>query len=72
MRICVKSYPEYFEKEKDGRKPFTARVLDGKDIIEITNTETDEKIERNITDITSYFNGQIFISFSKRFKNETA
>ena len=62
MKISVKSIPENFEKEKLGIKPCTVRTLDGKDVIEITNTETGEKHEGIITDI-SVWKGTIIISF---------
>lgn len=62
MRIIVKSYPENFIKEANGTKPCTLRCLDGKDTIEIINTETGDKITRTITDITCWKNNFI-ISF---------
>jgi hypothetical protein len=49
-------------KEKSGIKPCTLRKLDGADIIEITNTDTGEKIRRTITDITEW-KGELIISF---------
>ena len=64
MKIKVKSIPENFEKEKSGIKPCTIRKLDGNDIIEITNTDSGDKIERIITDITIW-KGEIIISFKK-------
>jgi len=65
-RIIAKSTPENFEKEKEGRKNNTVRVLDRYDInkmnifinidwrkfIQISNTETWEVFERVIRDIT--------------------
>ncbi len=65
MKIHVKSIPENWEKERDGCKPNTIRVLDGKDIIKITNTETGDIFERTITDITTW-KGQIIISFKPK------
>ena len=62
MIIEVKSIPENFEKEKLGIKPCTIRKLDGHDMLRIKNTETNEVIERIITDI-SYWDGRIIISF---------
>lgn len=67
MKLVVKSYPENFEKEKSGIKPCTVRKLDGDDIIEIINTETGEKIERTITDI-SFWKGEIIISFKEEIQ----
>jgi len=52
MKIECKSSPDNFYKEKLGSKTATIRVLDGKDVIEITNTETKEKIVKKITDIS--------------------
>lgn len=52
MKIIVKSVPEMWEKERSGRKKATVRKLDGKDTIIFVNTETGEKFERRITDIT--------------------
>jgi len=65
MKIIAKSDPENFEKERSGIKPNTVRELDGKDIIEIINTKTDERFEREITDITTW-KKQIIISFKTR------
>jgi hypothetical protein len=65
MKIIVKSIPENFEKEKLGIKPCTVRKLDGKDIIEIINTETNDIFEGIITDI-SVWDGRIIISFRER------
>lgn len=62
MRIEVKSIPENWEKERDGRKPNTVRVLDGKDFIVVHNTDTKEFFEREISDITIWKN-QIIISW---------
>lgn len=67
MRIEVKSYPEYFDKEKKQLKPCTMRRLDGEDILQITNTETGEKIEKLITDISIY-KGWLMISFKPKDK----
>ena len=67
MKIIVKSFPENWEKENDGRKPCTVRELDGSDKIEIINTATNEICERTITDITVW-KGNIIISFDKRSK----
>lgn len=69
MRIEVKSDPEYFVKEKIGLKPNTVRKLDGKDVIVITNTQTGEKIERIITDISCYRDLIIF-SFKRPILKE--
>jgi hypothetical protein len=54
MKILVKSTPENWAKENDGRKPNTVRKLDGGDVIEITNTETGEVQSHVITDITTW------------------
>lgn len=62
MRIIVKSIPENWEKEKDGRKPNTVRELDGKDEIMVINSETGIAFERPITDIT-FWKGKIIISW---------
>jgi hypothetical protein len=64
MKIIVKSLPEHWDKENDGRKPCTARELDGSDKIEIINTATNEVCERIITDVTVW-KGKILISFKK-------
>jgi hypothetical protein len=69
MRILVKSIPENFEKEKSGVKPCTVRRLDGKDVIEIINTETNELVERTITDI-SVWDGRIIISFKAETRGD--
>lgn len=63
MKIILKSFPENWEKEKSMVKPCTVRRLDGRDTIEIINTETGEKIEKHITDISVWKN-DIIISFS--------
>jgi hypothetical protein len=72
--VKFKSHPIFFEKEKDGRKPNTVRMVPTADerfealdqrtatIIEITNTETKEFFQRVITDI-SFWNGQFIISW---------
>ena len=62
MKIIVKSIPENWEKENDGRKPNTVRHLDGADVIEVVNTETGEKFEEVITDIRNW-KGMIIISW---------
>jgi hypothetical protein len=64
MKISVKSFPENFEKEKSGVKSCTMRELDGRDVIEIMNTNTGETIRRNITDI-SIWKGKLLISFKE-------
>jgi len=66
--INFKSCPEFYEKEKDGRKPNTERFFDGADntkrkqrlernepyLIRITNTKTGESFLRRITDISRW------------------
>jgi hypothetical protein len=63
MIITCKSNLENFKKEKNGCKPNTVRFLDGTDTIKIINTETNEIMERRITDITIY-KGAIIISWN--------
>ncbi len=64
MIIKVRSTPENWEKETDGRKPNTVRKLDGKDTVQIINTLTGEISENFITDITTH-DGRIIISYEK-------
>jgi hypothetical protein len=66
--IDFKSNSEFYEKEKDGRKPNTERFFDGADntkreqrlergepnTIRITNTKTGESFKRKITDISQW------------------
>jgi transposase len=63
MKIIVKSDPEYFEKERSGIKPNTVRQLDGRDTIDIINSETGEHFERIITDLSIWNGTTIVISF---------
>lgn len=75
--VEFKSVPENYEKEKNGRKPNTVRVLDLWDmrflflslkspqIIRIKNTKTGETFARKITDIT-FWNGEFIISWKHR------
>ena len=65
MKIIVKSVPEMWEKERSGRKKATVRKLDGKDTIVFINTETGEKFERRITDITVW-EDLIIISYDEK------
>jgi hypothetical protein len=65
MKIIVKSNPTNWEKERSGRKANTLRKLDGKDVIEIINTETGDRFERPITDITEW-EGSYIISFEPK------
>ena len=67
MKIEVKSIPENWEKECDGRKQNTLRELDGNDFITVYNTETGEAFTRRITDI-SVWKGQIIISWDDTVK----
>jgi len=72
--VHFKSHPIFFDKEKSGLKPNTVRMVPTADerfealdqrtatIIEIENTETKEKFQRVITDI-SFWNGQFIISW---------
>lgn len=62
MKIIVKSNAENFNKEMTGIKPNTVRKLDGKDIIQVIETEHGYSFEREITDIT-VFDGRIIISW---------
>lgn len=69
MKIIVKSIPEYYEKEKNGTKPNTVRKLDGNDTIEVHNTETGDKFERKLTDLTEY-KGTIIFSWRPEVKQD--
>lgn len=62
MRLKVRSIPENWDKEFNGNKPNTIRVLDGNDVIEVENTETGDVFTRRITDITTW-KGMIVISW---------
>ena len=77
--VTFKSYPENFEKERDGRKPNTLRFYDRTDerfealvmkecpVITIENTDTGETFRRDITDVT-FWKGCVLISW--RHENE--
>lgn len=69
MLIRVKSNPEMWEKERNGRKNNTVRDLKYEgDIIVVENSKTGEVFQKPITDITVW-NNQLIISF-KDFDNE--
>ncbi len=85
MKIYFKTKSPYFEKERDGLKCNTVREIGEQDsrfdyamvfiqseekgTIVITNPKTDEKFERELTDITYY--GERFIFSWKDKKIET-
>ncbi|HDY66249.1 MAG TPA: hypothetical protein ENH85_00505 [Candidatus Scalindua sp.] len=63
MEIIVKSTPKNWEEEKNGKRKYTTRKLDGKDTIEFVNTKTGDTFTRKwLTlgiegeDIKFYFN----------------
>lgn len=60
MRFIVKSVPENFVKEQSDLKNNTFRSLDGKDKIEVVNSETGESFERVLRDITIWKDQLIF------------
>jgi hypothetical protein len=74
VNVIFKSIPEMFEKEKDGRKPNTLRMIYNDDPrydalkdktathITIENTDTKEAFMREITDI-SFWSGWWIISW---------
>jgi len=76
MKCLFKSYPRYWKKERDGRKPNTFRkfkegdtrftVRPG-DTITMQNTETGETFTRTLTDL-SYYEG--WMIFSWRHEDE--
>lgn len=74
--VGFKSTPENYENEKSGRKPNTSREVDDETDerferllngtakrIRITNTETGEYFEREITDVTQWKLETIIISW---------
>ena len=63
--VMFKTHPDYFEKERDGRKPNTVRFLKdedprlgrllmGADKICIVNKDTGRQFVRDITDFTEF------------------
>lgn len=68
MKIICRSIPENWEKEKNGSKPNTLRILPNpytKDTIEVVNTLTGESFQRDITDITIW-QGNMIISWKHK------
>ena len=65
MKITVKSTPKNWEEEREGKRDYTTRGLDGKDVLEIVNRETGEVFIRKITSIAKW-GKEIIISFEKK------
>ena len=80
MQVEFKSIPEYFIKEKSGRKSNTIRdynsldkrhklLIEGRaETIMIKNTETKETFVRKITDVC-FFKGMLVISWKHNSQN---
>ena len=62
MKIIVKSTPKNWQEERNGKRKYTTRKLDGEDTIEFVNTKTGDTFTRKIGSILEN-NEEIIICF---------